>query len=346
MSHRQKIRAKKRQQQKIKKHELNAKNKERKVKAAVSAKVQKYTSDDESEEENNMQNQLPIQMDVLKSKAKYAKIANKGVVKSLAKKPIDEETESDNEESSNDEESNAKSKIKKSRDILASDDDSDMSDNESSTKIGKLQDFIDSDEEEKGSDEDTVESDEDSEEDADQEAGFMLPIEKAGKKLKKKLAEEKRLADAELQDLAANKEKFQFPEQDDQGGPSNLQDIHIRIKDVVGVLADFSVNRDANRSRTEYMELLCKDLCVYYSYNEFFMQMLMKLFSPNELLEFLEASEVQRPLTIRTNSLKTRRRDLAQALINRGVNLDPIGKWSKEGLVVYTSQVIIISKNK
>lgn len=217
---------------------------------------------------------------------------------------------------------------KRGRDILASDDD--LSDgNEPHTKINKFKDFISAEE---NYDNESEESE------GDEEAKSMLPIEKAGKTMQKILATEKCLAEKEFQDLAANKENFEFPE-DDQNVAVSLQDIHMRIKEIVGVLGDFSVNRNPNRSRSEYMDLLCKDLCVYYSYNEFFMRLLMTLFSPNELIEFLEASEVQRPLTIRTNCLKTRRRDLAQALINRGVNLDPIGKWSKEGLVVYTSQV-------
>lgn len=124
---------------------------------------------------------------------------------------------------------------------------------------------------------------------------------------------------------------FTFPSQEEIDNINSLSEIQQRIKDVVIVLSDFKKFRDVNRKRQEYINLLKKDLCSYYSYNEFLMEKFMELFELNELVEFLEASEVQRPVTIRTNSLKTRRRDLAQALINRGVNLDPLGKWTKVG---------------
>lgn len=65
------------------------------------------------------------------------------------------------------------------------------------------------------------------------------------------------------------------------------------------------------------------------------------LFPVAEAIEFFEANEMPRPVTIRTNTLRTRRRDLAQVLVNRGVNLEPIGKWTNVGLQVFESSVPI-----
>ena len=62
---------------------------------------------------------------------------------------------------------------------------------------------------------------------------------------------------------------------------------------------------------------------------EFLADKLFNLFSPAEAMEFFEANEIARPITIRTNTLKTRRRDLAQALVNKGVNLQPIDLGQK-----------------
>lgn len=249
-----------------------------------------------------------------------------------AKAPVedsdDESIENNDEEDSDDEvmrddfdgesneEEEEKPSNKRKRDILA-----DNSDEES--------DEVDEDEE----------VEEDSDEADSEDDNNKMPIEKASKKLKKKKEESDKLADDELKLNVADKEKLDFDEMLNVDKAVSLQDIHERIKDVVNVLMDFAANRDPTRSRAEYMDVLKKDMCAYYSYNEFLMNTFMDVFAVNELVEFLEASEVQRPLTVRTNSLKTRRRDLAQALINRGINLDPVGKWSKVGLVIYSSQV-------
>mmetsp|Transcript_10695 Transcript_10695/g.24257 ORF Transcript_10695/g.24257 Transcript_10695/m.24257 type:complete len:398 (+) Transcript_10695:1-1194(+) len=63
------------------------------------------------------------------------------------------------------------------------------------------------------------------------------------------------------------------------------------------------------------------------------------MFSPSEALEFVDYSDKIRPMVIRTNTLKTRRKDLALALMKRGVSLDPLAGWSKVGLKIMESPV-------
>jgi len=201
----------------------------------------------------------------------------------------------------------------------------------------------------KGGDESDAEVDEaeggsdDEDSDSDDDEDDEMKIEKAAKKLKAK--QDKMLAesDKEMKMNFAETEKFTLPsgqeiEREASSAP-DLQIIQSRIRDVIHVLQDFKARREEDVDRQVYMNRLKKDLCTYYSYNNFMIEKFLQVFHVGEILEVLEANEVQRPVTIRTNSLKTRRRDLAQALINRGVNLDPVGKWSKVGLVVYSATV-------
>jgi len=225
---------------------------------------------------------------------------------------------------------------------LLDSDDSDDSDGALADDFG-AEDASDDEEEEE-----SEAADSDASEESEDESG-LLPVERAARRLRKEQAAEKRLAQAELDSAVkiniAEEDKFVLPstEESEQEAalPADLQTLKTRIHDIVHVLSDFAARRQADRSRQEYVQQLRTDLCSYYSYNEFLMQHLMDLFQMSELLDALEANEIQRPVTIRTNTLKARRRDLAPALIDRGVNLDPIGPWSKVGLVVYSSQVPI-----
>ncbi|KAK7055005.1 rRNA (cytosine-C5-)-methyltransferase nop2 [Paramarasmius palmivorus] len=152
--------------------------------------------------------------------------------------------------------------------------------------------------------------------------------------------------DEEDEDGADDGEKFHLPTAEEREAEKNAggPDVHVvqrRMRECTRVLQRFKKLAEKGRSRSEYTAQLISDIASYYGYNEFLAEKLFQLFPVAEAIEFFEANEVARPVTIRTNTLRTRRRDLAQALINRGVNLEPIGKWTNVGLQVFESSVPI-----
>ena len=95
--------------------------------------------------------------------------------------------------------------------------------------------------------------------------------------------------------------------------------INMRLKETCKILQNFKELRDPEKSRGDYIETLRNDVCASFDYNSDLVELLFNLFGPTEAVEFIEANESQRPMTIRTNTLKTKRKDLAKALIQRGV---------------------------
>lgn len=166
-------------------------------------------------------------------------------------------------------------------------------------------------------------------------------------KLNQERAEEEADAEAELQDAAlqTNIATADLDDDEDEAGGKksllapDLQLLRTRITETVRVLSNFKELHDPARSRAEYTQALLKDICAYYGYSPFLAEKLYSLFTPQEALAFFDANETPRPMVIRTNTLRTHRRDLAHALINRGVTLEPVGKWSKVGLQIFESQV-------
>ncbi|XP_029643554.1 probable 28S rRNA (cytosine-C(5))-methyltransferase isoform X1 [Octopus sinensis] len=314
LSHRQKQRLKKRIEKKRNREEKSTLKEEAKQKLKEKKKEKKISSesDEESSEESSSEDK-----------------AEETLSPKPERKPLFE-ADSDDSELPDDEIPG-----------ISSDDD------EEEEEGGDKADDDDEEEDDEEDDGDAEEADSTSDEDDDDtgdDDDDLLPIEKKSAKIRKKEKRDAELGEEELMSSIKKTEKFVLPSgQEIEAEEKLVPDLVLiqhRIREVIHVLANFKERRQEDTSRYEYVARLRKDLCKYYNYNEYLMMKLMEIF-PYQIIEFLEASEVERPVTIRVNTLKTRRRNLAQALINRGVNLDPLGKWTKVGLVVYDSQVPI-----
>jgi ribosomal RNA methyltransferase Nop2 len=116
-----------------------------------------------------------------------------------------------------------------------------------------------------------------------------------------------------------------------------------RIESILDILHDFKNLREIEHSRSKYIIQLCEDFCTYYGYNIELIHILNDIFNPDELKSFLDATENERPITIRTNTLLTKRKCLIKLLKNKGIKLNPINNWSSVGINISDTQMSISS---
>eukprot|EP00978_Attheya_sp_CCMP212_P045589 scaffold352256_cov49-Attheya_sp.AAC.1 len=178
-------------------------------------------------------------------------------------------------------------------------------------------------------------------EDEDEE---LLDVEKQSRMIDEEMIVEKREAEEEYKrTIASSTEMFHLPTaeeiEEDENRVVPPSEIRARIDSMLEVLADFQTRREAGRARSEYIDQLNADLAELYGYLPELVEYLMSMFGPSETLEFMDASDKPRPMVIRTNTLKVRRKDLAAALMKRGMTLDPLAPWSKVGLKISASPV-------
>ncbi|KAF3681674.1 putative 28S rRNA (cytosine(4447)-C(5))-methyltransferase [Capsicum annuum] len=171
-------------------------------------------------------------------------------------------------------------------------------------------DILAADDDDDGSD---ARSDSDVDSDSD---GDDTDLVKKSKAIDDEKEREEKEGDEELQlNIKEEADDFRLPAaeelEEETHRPPDLSNLQRRIKEIVRVLSNLKSLRQEGATRKDYIDQLKRDLGSYYGYNEFLIDALVE----------------------------TRRRDLAGVLLNRGVNLDPLSKWSKVGLVVYDSQV-------
>ena len=180
----------------------------------------------------------------------------------------------------------------------------------------------------------------------DNEEECELEVERESRMLDAEMETEKEEAAEEMRrTISQNTAIFHLPTSEELALDTDRaippSEIRTRIESILEVLADFKNRREPHRSRSEYVEQLVSDISELHGYLPELVDYFLSMFGPSETLEFVEASDRPRPLVVRTNTLKARRKDLASALMKRGVSLDPLAAWSKVGLKIMESPVPI-----
>jgi ribosomal RNA methyltransferase Nop2 len=108
-------------------------------------------------------------------------------------------------------------------------------------------------------------------------------------------------SDDDMEDeYQTEKEKFEQP--------VDLEVLLQRIHETVITVEKYKTlpeEQKREKPRSEYLQQLIDDCATYYGYLPFLIGKFMDIFSPTQAVEFLQANETDRPVTIRANTLKT-----------------------------------------
>jgi len=126
----------------------------------------------------------------------------------------------------------------------------------------------------------------------------------------------------DLKEEEGKKEEFNMIDED-------IGKINERIQENLRVLGNFTELKEEGFTRKDYIELLKKDLSKYYGYFPELIEKFLEFFSIPELVEFLEANEAPRPLTIRSNSLKVKKKRISTKINWKRNKFRPFSKMDK-----------------
>lgn len=186
----------------------------------------------------------------------------------------------------------------------------------------------------------------DDDEVSESEDDELLEVEKEAQLVDEEAEEERREAEEEMRrTIGQNTSMYHLPTAEELENDAERvvppSEIRSHVESILEVLTEFKERREDGRSRKEYVDQLGSFLSELHGYLPELVEYFLTMFGPTETVEFIQASDKSRPLVIRANTLKTRRKDLAAALMKRGVTLDPLANWSKVGLKIVESSVPI-----
>jgi 25S rRNA (cytosine2870-C5)-methyltransferase len=113
-----------------------------------------------------------------------------------------------------------------------------------------------------------------------------------------------------------------------------------RIDQALEILSNLRNRKDKTLSRSDIIYKLSQDLSEYYGYLPELSDLFLELLSPEQCVQFMESQDKPRPLVIRTNTLKTTRKNLMESLSKRGATVEPVD-WSKVAIKVTEATIPI-----